>query len=116
MKKMKKVGSITTFIGADANIEGAIEFTGAIRMDGKVKGRIIGENGTLIVGEKAFIESDIKVNGAIVMGEVRGTIDARERIEVYPPARIIGKLRSPVISIDSGAVFNGRCNMKGAGE
>ena len=40
MKKEKGADRISTFIGADASIEGNIDFKGTIRVDGKVKGKI----------------------------------------------------------------------------
>lgn len=112
MKKNKKIGVITSFLGPDANVEGTIEFQGTIRVDGKMKGKINGTGGTVIVGEKAIVNADMIVDGAIIMGEFNGTIDAKERIEVYPPARVMGDIQSPIISIDTGAIFNGNCGMK----
>ena len=105
MRKPKKVDSITTFLGADASIEGTIDFTGTIRLDGKVKGLIKSKNGTVIVGEKAVVEADIIVDTAIIMGQVNGIIDAKDRIEVYPPGSVVGNIQAPVISIDPGVKF-----------
>ncbi len=112
MKKKKNMGSISTFLGPDSSIEGTLEFQGTIRLDGNVKGKIISNGGTVIVGEHAVINAELVVDGAIIMGEVNGTIDAKERIEVYPPGRVIGDIQAPVIAIDTGAVFNGNCGMK----
>ena len=112
MKKDKRKDIISTFIGPDVSIEGEIEFQGSIRLDGRIKGRISTDSGTVIIGEKAVISADIFVDAAIIMGEVNGTIDAREKIEVYPPGRIFGDIKAPSISIDSGVVFNGTCLMK----
>ncbi len=112
MKKEKKIDSISTFIGSDANFEGTIEFQGTIRVDGRVKGKISSEGGTLIVGEKAVVNADITAGAVIVMGELNGTIDANERIEVYPPGRLGGNVLAAVISIKPGGIFNGNCAMK----
>jgi cytoskeletal protein CcmA (bactofilin family) len=112
MKKEQRVGSISTFLGADARIEGTIEFKGTIRLDGRVEGRIFSTNGTLIVGEKAVIHADIRVDSVVVMGEVTGTIDAKKRVEVYPPGRVDGDIEAGVISIEPGGVFTGNCRMK----
>jgi len=112
MKKENKMASISTFLGADASVEGTIEFQGTIRLDGRVKGQISSTGGTLIVGEKAVIEADIRVSSIIVMGEIRGSIDARERVEVYPPGRVNGDIEAGVVSIEPGGFFNGRCSMK----
>jgi cytoskeletal protein CcmA (bactofilin family) len=111
-KKVKKPDSISTFLGPDASVDGTLEFKGTIRLDGSVKGKIRSSNGTVIVGEKARVNADIAVGIAIVMGEVAGTIDAGDRIEVYPPGRIVGDIQAPIISIEEGGKFNGNCAMK----
>jgi cytoskeletal protein CcmA (bactofilin family) len=112
MKKDKQTDRISTFIGADASIDGTIDFKGTIRVDGKVKGKIVGNGGTVVVGEKAAVDAELYVNVAVVMGEVNGTINAQERIEVYPPGRVGGNIQSPVVSIEPGGIFNGSCKMK----
>lgn len=112
MKKEKTKDTISTFIGPEVSVEGEIEFQGSIRLDGRIKGRISSDSGTVIVGEKAVINADMFVDAAIIMGEVNGTVDARKKIEVYPPGRVFGDIKAPFISIDSGVVFNGTCLMK----
>ncbi|OQY06946.1 MAG: hypothetical protein B6I22_04230 [Desulfobacteraceae bacterium 4572_123] len=112
MKKGKKHDSISTFLGPDASIDGTVEFRGAIRLDGNVKGKVKSNGGTVIVGEKAVLEAKITVGVAIIMGEVHGTIDAQDRIEIYPPGRVIGDIQAPVITVEEGGVFNGNCIMK----
>ena len=112
MQKEKNIGSISTFLGADSRIEGTIEFQGTIRLDGRVKGKIFSNGGTLIIGEKAVIQADIRVSSIVVMGEVSGTIDAKKRVEVYPPGRVNGDIEAGVISIEPGGVFTGNCSMK----
>lgn len=109
--KKKKTGSINTFLGTDTQIEGVIDFKGTIRLDGKVKGKISSTDGTIIVGHGAIIEADIRVEKAIIMGDVKGSVEATEKIEVYSPGSVEGNIRAPVISIDTGVRFKGTCNM-----
>ena len=116
MKKERKVDSISTFLGAGSIFEGSFEFQGTIRVDGKVSGKISGKGGTLVVGEKASIDADVSVNVVIVMGELNGTINAKDRIEVYPPGRIGGDIQAPVFSLEPGGIFNGTCAMKSPDE
>ena len=111
MKNRRKSGAISTFLGSGVNIEGKIEFKDTIRLDGKFKGKICSNAGTVIIGEKAVINAEIIVDIAIIMGEVNGIIDARDRIEVYPPARVLGDIQAPIISIEAGVIFNGKCTM-----
>lgn len=113
MKKNKTAHSISTFIGPETVVEGTIEFQGTIRIDGNVKGKICSNGGTVIVGEKAVINAEFIVDVAIIMGEIEGIIDARHKVEIYPPSRVVGEIKTPVISIETGVIFNGNCIMKG---
>ncbi len=111
-EKEKQSGSISTLIGVDARIEGHLEFAGTLRLDGKLEGQMTSNNGILIVGEQAQIKADVNVHKAVVMGEIIGSVAALERIELYPPAHITGDICAPTITIESGAVLNGKCVMQ----
>ncbi len=116
-KKEKKrvpteTGTISTLLGRDTGIEGTLTFSEAIRIDGRIKGKLISDDGTVIIGENAVIDADIQVGVAIIRGRVNGRIEAKERIEVYAPAQVIGDICGPTITIDSGVVFNGKCEMQ----
>jgi cytoskeletal protein CcmA (bactofilin family) len=111
MKKTKKSDSISTFFGFGSRINGTIEFQNTMRLDGNVIGKIYGDRGTVIIGEKAVVEAEIIVDVAIVKGKVNGIIEASERIEIYSPGRVVGDIQSPVVLIEAGVVFNGKCVM-----
>ena len=112
MKKTKTPQAIDTLLGAGTSIEGTIEFNNTVRLDGNVTGKISSKQGTVIIGKKAIVYAEIIVDTAIIMGEVNGTIRAKEKIEVYPPGRVVGDIHAPVILIESGVIFNGNCSMK----
>ena len=117
MKKEKKQSTaesstISTLLGRDTEIEGTLRFKETIRVDGKVKGKLISSDGTLIVGEHARLDAEISVGVAIVRGNVTGKVEAAQRIEVYSPAQIAGDISAPSVAIDSGVVFNGNCTMQ----
>ena len=109
MGKKEKVETLMTFLGAGTKVEGTIEFTGTIRLDGIFRGRLISESGTVIAGQDAVIEADLEVGSAIIRGKVTGTINAKRKIEVLSPGQITGDIQAPVISIDPGVVFRGNC-------
>jgi cytoskeletal protein CcmA (bactofilin family) len=112
MKKVKKIDAVSTFLGHETVFDGTIEFKGTVRLDGKVKGKIVSKDGTVIIGDKATVEAEIAVETVIIKGSVTDKVQAKNRIEAYPPARIVGELQAPTISIDSGVVFNGSCSME----
>lgn len=112
MKKCKRPAAVTTFLGVGAAVEGRLEFTGTVRLDGRVKGWICGQGGTIIIGEHAHIEANIDVAAAVIMGRVIGCIQARDRIDVIAPGSVTGDMYAPTISIDSGATLNGKCGTR----
>jgi len=107
VKKSEK--GIQTFLGPQTTLEGKLVFEGTVRLDGHLTGTIESKEGMVIVGEKAVIHADILVHTATVSGEVRGNIRATDRIELHPPARVFGDLSSPVVIIDVGVTFDGKC-------
>lgn len=117
MKKDKKrpqteSSTISTLLGRDTQIEGTLTFQETIRVDGAVKGKLISSKGTVIVGEKAIIDADIRVGVAIIRGKITGKVEAGQRIEIYAPAQVNGDISAPIITIDSGVIFNGQCQMQ----
>ena len=111
-EKERHADSITTLLGEDARIEGHLDFGGTLRLDGKLEGTLTGRNGTLIVGEKAVLKAQITVKNAVLMGTVTGSVEALEKIELYPPAKVDGDITAPKVTIESGAILNGKCLMK----
>lgn len=116
-KKDKKLAAtdsstISTLLGRDTEIEGTFTFSDTIRVDGRIKGKLISAKGTVIIGENAIIDADVKVGVAIVRGRLNGRIEAQQRIEIYTPAQVVGDISAPTITIDAGVVFNGNCEMQ----
>lgn len=116
-KKDKKnatsdTSTISTLLGRDTRIDGTFAFNETIRVDGRVKGNLVSEKGTVIIGENAVIDADVHVGVAIVRGKVNGRIEARQKIEIYAPAQVEGDISAPTITIDSGVIFNGKCEMQ----
>ena len=107
----KNQDQINAFLGKDTEFEGKLSFSGAVRIDGRFKGEILTE-GTLIVGETALLECDIQTAYISISGEIRGNIDAQNRIEIHAPGRVFGNISAPTITIDEGAIFEGSCRMQ----
>lgn len=92
-------------------MEGCLKFAGTLIINGKLRGEIL-SSGTLLVGETAEVEGDVRVNTAIVSGQVTGNLIARERIELRSGARITGDIVTPALVLDEGVVFEGNCKMR----
>ena len=102
---------IRTILGEGTHFNGVLSFEGAVRIDGELEGEII-SNGTLIVGEKAVIQADIKVNSLTVGGKVYGKIIVADRMEILAHAEICGNIQTPILKVEEGAIFQGSCDMR----
>ncbi len=103
-------GGINAFLGEGAEFKGILTFEGTVRIDGKLEGEIITRD-TLVVGENAEVKAEISVGTAVISGTVRGNVNAATRVEVHRPARIYGNIRTPVLIIEEGVLFEGSCSM-----
>jgi cytoskeletal protein CcmA (bactofilin family) len=106
---MKKPTQDIQMLGPRMTLEGTLVFEGTMIMNGHANGSIESKDGTLVIGEKAVIHADIFVRNVTISGEIRGTVRATERIELHPPARVFGDLTAPVVLIDAGVTFDGKC-------
>lgn len=110
-KKIKKEEEeIRAFLGKGAEFNGKLMFNGSVRIDGDFKGQIYG-NGTLVIGEGAELEADIRVDSVMISGEIRGQIDVKKQVRIYSTGKLLGDLNTPVFSVEEGAFFEGNCRM-----
>ncbi|MFO8057958.1 MAG: polymer-forming cytoskeletal protein [bacterium] len=97
-------------LGKGSEFEGTLRFEGTVRIDGKFQGEVHSE-GTLIVGENAVINGDLFVDSAVISGEIRGNVKAKNRVELRAPGKLFGDLESPALTIEEGVIFDGNCRM-----
>ncbi|MBI3059197.1 MAG: polymer-forming cytoskeletal protein [Deltaproteobacteria bacterium] len=101
----------TSVIDQGCELEGRLTFVGTLVLNGKFRGELFSSD-TLLVGETGQAEAEVQVGVAIVSGQVTGNLIARERVELRGSARIFGDIVTPVLVLEEGVVFDGRCKMK----
>ncbi len=104
-------GSIDSLIGVGTRIDGDVVFSGGLRVDGQVHGSISSENGeqgTVVISEKASVEGAISVGHVVINGTVVGPVFAGESLELLPAARVTGDVEYHQIEMQQGAVIQGR--------
>ncbi len=102
---------ITAYLGRRIEFDGKMSFTGTVRIDGRFRGEISTE-GTLIVGELAVIDADIRASHTVISGEVHGSLLVAKRMEIQTTGKVFGNIQTPTLVMDEGAVFEGNCQMK----
>ncbi|MBI3298225.1 MAG: polymer-forming cytoskeletal protein [Elusimicrobia bacterium] len=103
-------GDVTTVIGSEAYFQGALTVRGSLRVDGEVEGNIL-EAQTVIIGPKGRVRGDICAEHVVIAGSVSGEVAASSQLELKAGGRVVGDIRTPKLTIDDGAVFEGRCAM-----
>ncbi len=109
-KPQAETGDLSAFIDEGSQIEGKYTFNGTVMLNGKFSGEIQ-TNDTLIVGEKGVVNAIVRAGVIIVSGEFVGNVVATERIELRGTARVFGDVEAPVVVVEEGVVFEGRCRM-----
>ena len=110
-RKQNKNLKIDTLIGAGTRINGDVEFTGGLHLDGYISGNVSSEPNTdaiLSVSEQGGIEGSVSVPNVILNGIVKGDIDATLRVELGEKARVLGNVRYSAIETAVGAQINGK--------
>jgi cytoskeletal protein CcmA (bactofilin family) len=113
MKLVKNNGNEGAFglIGKGVEVKGDILFTDVLRVEGRVVGSLVAENGTLIVEESARIEARVEVGVCVISGTLEGNVKAKSRVEIYKSSRVRGDITTPVLLVEEGAVLNGSIGM-----
>jgi cytoskeletal protein CcmA (bactofilin family) len=106
---------ITTILGKGSSFEGKLTFEGTVRIDGRFSGEIQTE-GTLIIGESAEVQANIRASTVIVQGKVSGDVSATESLTIKSPAKVRGNLVTPNLMIEKGSFFEGHCSMSQSAE
>src|SRR3954470_12651123 len=96
--------------GPDSNVDGRLQFDGAVEIDGSYRGAIKTSD-VLKIGEQAVIQADISCGSAIVRGQINGNIIARDSVTLQPGARVKGDITTPAFSMEKGATFDGLSRM-----
>jgi cytoskeletal protein CcmA (bactofilin family) len=94
--------------------EGIVAFDGIVRIDGTLRGDVDGR-GRLEIGPGGRVEGDAHADELVVAGTIEGEVLGRERIELREGARIRGDLRTPRLSMQGGALLDGRCSIEQIG-
>jgi len=93
-----------------SRVAGQLMFQGAARIDGRVEGEIHC-HGTLTIGEAAEVRAKISSQVVVIRGKVEGNVTAREKVELLSPARVLGNISTPRLTVAEGVVFDGDCSM-----
>lgn len=99
-----------TVIGSSVKVKGDFNGQGNIIVEGAVDGSLK-TNGRLEVGKTAKITANIEAKEAKIGGQVSGNVKIKGFLEITATAKIFGDIETSGLSIERGAIFNGKCVM-----
>lgn len=102
---------IDSLIGAGTTVSGDIAFSGGLRVDGKVIGKVTtldNQPGTLVISEQARVDGEVRVSHVVVNGEVSGSLIANDYLELQAKARVNGDVAYRMLEMHFGAIVEGK--------
>ena len=110
-RQTKPQNRIDSLVGAGTRIEGNVQFTGGLRVDGEIKGSVIADPSkpsTLVLSEQARVEGEIRVTHLVVNGTVVGPVHVAEYLELQSKAKVTGDVHYRTLEIQLGAIVEGK--------
>jgi cytoskeletal protein CcmA (bactofilin family) len=110
-KRRETEAPVETLISKSVSVQGDIEFSGGLHIDGRVTGSvraIAGAPAALSVSEHGVIEGSVSVPSLMLNGRVQGDIVSSERVTLGASARVRGDVRYGVIEVELGAEISGK--------
>jgi len=104
------IGDIIAFVGKGVEFKGTISYSGTVRIDGQLDGEIH-TDGVLLIGDEAVIQAKVTAGTIVCKGKITGDIAAKERVKLRAPAVFNGSMKTPVLSMEDGVLFNGGLEM-----
>lgn len=103
-------GALETLIGRRTEFKGDIDFSGGLRIDGKIRGNVrasgSGET-SLVVSEHGQVEGNVDVTNVVINGVVNGNVNSSGKVELQAGARVNGDVHYRVIEMALGSAVNG---------
>jgi cytoskeletal protein CcmA (bactofilin family) len=110
-REVKEDLPIETLISASTRVQGDVQFSGGLHLDGSVSGSVkalAGAPSRLVASASAVIEGSVEAQVVEVHGTVRGDILAPRSAKLGATARIEGNLQYGAIEMAAGARINGK--------
>jgi cytoskeletal protein CcmA (bactofilin family) len=102
-------------IGKSLIIKGELSGSESLYIDGKVEGAITLPGNRVTVGRNGQVAANIVAREVVVLGKVRGNVQASDRVDIRSEGSLTGDVVAARISIEDGAFFKGGIDIRKPG-
>src|ERR1039458_9560212 len=92
-------------IGKSLVVKGEVSGSESLYIDGKVEGTINLPGNRVTVGRNGQVAANILAREVVVLGKVRGNVNASDRVDIRSEGSLTGDVAAARISIEDGAYF-----------
>jgi cytoskeletal protein CcmA (bactofilin family) len=103
-------------IGRSVVINGELNGSEDLTIEGHVEGKVELRDHTLTVGLDGRVKAHVFAKAIVVLGELVGNINASERVEIRENGSVDGDIVAPRVAIAEGAHFRGSIDMQRTGQ
>ena len=108
-------GQDQAMIGKSLVIKGELTGSESIFIDGRVEGSINLPGNRVTVGRNGVVAANISAREIVVLGKVRGNVQASDRVDIRNEGSLTGDVVAQRISIEDGAFFKGGIDIRKPG-
>ena len=112
-KAADEITNSSNVIGKGTVLEGNIETSGNIRIEGKIIGNLKSKS-KVALGNSSMVDGNVSAQNADVEGTVKGKVEIADMLVLKATATVHGDIATGKLVVEPGAVFNGTCKMGAA--
>lgn len=112
-KAADEITNSSNVIGKGTVLEGNIETSGNIRIEGKIIGNLKSK-AKVALGNSSLVDGNVSAQNADIEGTVKGKVEISDMLVLKATATVHGDISTGKLVVEPGAVFNGTCKMGAA--
>jgi cytoskeletal protein CcmA (bactofilin family) len=99
-----------TILGAEASLRGDLKSKGDIVIAGAIEGEV-SSDAKVVIAQGGSVTGRVTATEVVIEGRLSGDSAAVKSLSILSSAEVRGDVTTPVIMIEPGATFVGRCSM-----
>lgn len=112
-KAADEITNSSNVIGKGTVLEGNIETSGNIRIEGRIIGNIKSRS-KVALGSSSLVDGNVAAQNADIEGTVKGKVEISDLLVLKATGTVQGDIVTGKLVVEPGAVFNGTCKMGAA--